>query len=90
MVPILNVKPGLGKNSPRIRGDRPHTASPLALISAFSPYSRGWSPNLTRIHNLLQILPVFAGMVPVLDLQRKYDENSPRIRGDGPMHKGDI
>ena len=23
-------------------------------------------------------------MVPVLDLQRKYDENSPRIRGDGP------
>ena len=58
--------------------------------SRFSPYSRGWSRGGHHGPVGLIILPVFAGMVPVLDLQRKYDENSPRIRGDGPMHKGDI
>ena len=62
-------------NSPRIRGDGPLKAAWGEITEAFSPYSRGWSQSRTRPETSHDILPVFAGMVPViidLDLTAGY------------------
>ena len=71
--------------SPRIRGDGPTVKLTRRSRRVFSPYSRGWShpPLLWPLRSA--ILPVFAGMVPSIDMQRGFSTHSPRIRGDGPV-----
>ena len=71
-------------DSPRIRGDGPSTCNPVAGVSAFSPYSRGWSHAATFLKVISHILPVFAGMVPMSITTASTTPHSPRIRGDGP------
>ena len=90
MVPRLRVDFDSNNNSPRIRGDGPHSAVESSIWNRFSPYSRGWS-RLTPPQALCpSILPVFAGMVP----RRKHVSypaaDSPRIRGDGPQDDSHI
>ena len=57
----------------------------MAFPTAFSPYSRGWSPHQTGSMHGLGILPVFAGMVRNWPKSLTISPNSPRIRGDGPI-----
>ena len=90
MVSRLRVDFDSNNNSPRIRGDGPHSAVESSIWNRFSPYSRGWS-RLTPPQALCpSILPVFAGMVP----RRKHVSypaaDSPRIRGDGPQDDSHI
>ena len=55
---------------------------------SFSPYSRGWSRYPEPGYPPADILPVFAGMVPVAVSLPHPAVYSPRIRGDGP--KGEV
>ena len=71
-------------NFPRIRGDGPTWMVELDWEDGFSPYSRGWSPNISSKHNGLSIFPVFAGMVPGSKRSKSSNTHFPRIRGDGP------
>ena len=84
MVPGEAVPPEKPHHSPRIRGDGP---TPPALEWAreiFSPYSRGWSHRAAKYRSEEFILPVFAGMVPMILTWFANLGDSPRIRGDGP------
>ena len=71
-------------HSPRIRGDGPSLVELIKGALEFSPYSRGWSGRRLMYPSPAPILPVFAGMVPEPPIFDFMDENSPRIRGDGP------
>ena len=73
--------------SPRIRGDGPAVAAAAVNADSFSPYSRGWSRSAWSPVFARAILPVFAGMVPRRAEKRLNEANSPRIRGDGPIHR---
>ena len=75
-------------DSPRIRGDGPNLIPEWFFIIKFSPYSRGWSLSLNCQSDTPNILPVFAGMVPLWLAGHLYSIDSPRIRGDGPMNMG--
>ena len=72
-------------HSPRIRGDGPCSMHRLMSSMVFSPYSRGWSVAVQPVRALLQILPVFAGMVRSAAFSCATLPYSPRIRGDGPQ-----
>ena len=74
--------------SPRIRGDGPTPLDLNQLPCVFSPYSRGWSLLTDTLRGDIQILPVFAGMVPGLNVSTNQQQYSPRIRGDGPSCAG--
>ena len=52
-------------NSPRIRGDGPNVDCLTDHPRLFSPYSRGWSVDTAAEQIAVEILPVFAGMVPI-------------------------
>ena len=71
---------------PRIRGDGPAEGRERKHESAFSPYSRGWSPRPKKLMNNHGIFPVFAGMVPRASSGLSRSFYFPRIRGDGPAH----
>ena len=75
-------------DSPRIRGDGPWVAFIVGKTFQFSPYSRGWSATESRSRGCANILPVFAGMVPMRGVATSETSNSPRIRGDGPSRYG--
>ena len=70
--------------SPRIRGDGPIVFELPIRSTGFSPYSRGWSQLLWQCCQWVEILPVFAGMVPSGMVSPRTSAHSPRIRGDGP------
>ena len=74
-------------HSPRIRGDGPDTVGETIMLRLFSPYSRGWSRLIRDDRTALNILPVFAGMVPRRVKTSPSWMDSPRIRGDGPKRK---
>ena len=70
---------------PRIRGDGPTHSVWAQPSKLFSPYSRGWSPQLTCMFDTYSIFPVFAGMVPFVKSPGQSLFYFPRIRGDGPV-----
>ena len=84
MVPVVVGNSFPVSNSPRIRGDGPARTAISAAAAIFSPYSRGWSVTGVRLLTSMEILPVFAGMVPVVHAGPASGFDSPRIRGDGP------
>ena len=90
MVPGVVENPAKVKHSPRIRGDGPAAPPATPRPPAFSPYSRGWSLIMRDPVRGDEILPVFAGMVPLFHSRRSGIGHSPRIRGDGPAGRADV
>ena len=88
MVPFKAHADRAERDSPRIRGDGPSGQCSSGGVDKFSPYSRGWSPVRVRSRVKTFILPVFAEMVPVTVTYSRGSPYSPRIRGDGPGHRG--
>ena len=84
MVPSIGSSCRTVLNFPRIRGDGPCCRGGSLTDIRFSPYSRGWSPNLRTWSASASIFPVFAGMVLMRNCMPCSLSHFPRIRGDGP------
>ena len=85
MDPAQRAGDGLGAGLPRTRGDGPCSRSALAVASAASPHTRGWTRPARPRPAHRPGFPAHAGMDPPVRGPPAGWPRLPRTRGDGPQ-----